>query len=59
MRGKFSFLHVDVWFDVAKCTFSLKDSSLKYWLYFRLILWRAQKICGYKFVAPLTTYFDL
>ena len=28
MRGKFCFLDADIWFDVKKCKFILKDSSL-------------------------------
>ena len=35
MRSKFSFLFVGVQFDVPKCEFTLKISSLKGWLYFR------------------------
>ena len=29
MRGKFSFLYVDIWFDVTKCKFIMRNSSFK------------------------------
>ena len=43
MRSKFDFLHADIQFDLPKCEFSLKHSSLKCWLCFRLFFWRTQK----------------
>ena len=42
-RSKFNFLHVDIQFDVPECKFGLKNSSLKCWMRFRLILRPAQK----------------
>ena len=29
MRGKFSFLYVDIWFDLTKCKFIVKNISFK------------------------------
>ena len=62
MRGKFSFLSVDSWFDVTKCNFIMKKKAdLKFWLCFYLFLWRISvadtKITFvYSFVASLKQY---
>ena len=29
MRGKFSILYVNIWFDATKCKFIMKNSSFK------------------------------
>ena len=44
VRGKFSFLNVNIWFDVITCKFIVRNSTLKCWLCFRLFLWRTQKL---------------
>ena len=43
MRREFIFLHVESLLDVPECRFSVKNSSWRCWLYFRLFLWWAQK----------------
>ena len=43
MRSKFIFLFVNSSFDLPKCKFLMKNGSSKYWLFFRLFLWRTQK----------------
>ena len=54
MRGKFSFLYVDIWFDVTKCKFIVKNSSFKMLIVFLLIFVADTKITlVYNFVAPL------
>ena len=56
MRGKFSFLSTDIWFDVTKCKFILKNSSFKILVVFSPIYVADTKITFvYNFVAPLTT----
>ena len=54
MRGKFSFLYVDIWFDVMKCRFNVKDSSFKMLAVFLPIFVADTKISFvYNFIAPL------
>ena len=43
MRGKFSFLSVDIKFNVTKCKFILKNSILKCWLCFSPFSRRKQR----------------
>ena len=50
MRGKFSFLYVDIWFDVTKCKFIVKNSSFEMLVVFSPIFVVDTKI---NFVAPL------
>ena len=54
MRGKFSFLYVDIWFDVTKCKFIVKNSSFEMLVVFSPIFVADTKITFvYNFVAPL------
>ena len=53
MRNKFSFLCVICKFDVPKCKLILKNSSLQYWLYFRLFCGGQKITSGYIFIDPL------
>ena len=54
MRGKFSFLPVDIWFDLTKCKFTVKHSSFKMLVVFLLIFVAdTKKTFVYNFVAPL------
>ena len=54
MRGKFSFLYVDIWFDVTKCKFNVKGSSFEMLVVFSPIFVADTKITFvYNFVAPL------
>ena len=54
MRGKFSFLYVDIWFDVTKCKFIVKNSSFEMLVVFLHIFVADTKITFvYNFVAPL------
>ena len=54
MRGKFSFLYVDIWFDVTKCKFNVKNSSFEMLVVFSPIFVEDKKITfAYNFVAPL------
>ena len=54
MRGKFSFLYVDIWFDVTKCKFIVKNSSFEMLVVFSHIFVADTKITFvYNFVAPL------
>ena len=58
MRGKFSFLDVDIWFDVAKCKFIVKHSNFKMLVAFSPIFVTDTKITFvYNFVAPLRKYY--
>ena len=55
MRGKFSFLYVDIWFDVTKCKFIVKNSSFEMLVVFSPIFVADTKITFvYNFVAPLS-----
>ena len=55
VRGKHSFLHVDIWFDVTKCKFNVKDSSFEMLVVFSPIFVADSKITFvYNFVAPLS-----
>ena len=53
MRGKFSFLNVDSWFDVTKCKFIVKNSSFRMLVVFSPIFVADTKIT---FVASLKFY---
>ena len=54
LRGKFSFLNVDVWFNVTKCKFIVKSSSFEMLVVFSLIFAADTKITFvYNFVASL------
>ena len=54
MRGKFSFRYVDIWFDVTKYKFIVKNSSFKMLVVFSPISVADTKITFvYNFVAPL------
>ena len=54
VRGKFSFLYVDICFDVTKCTFTVKHSSFKMLVVFSPMFVADTKITFvYNFVAPL------
>ena len=53
MRSKSIFLYVDIWFDLQKCKFVLKDSPVKCWFCFCLFLPDTKIIFGYNFGAPL------
>ena len=55
VRGKFSFLYVDISFDVAKFRFIVKNSTFKMLVVFSLIFVVDAKLTFvYNFVAPLT-----
>ena len=54
MGGKFSFLYVDLCFDVTKCKFNVKNSSFEMLVVFSPIFVADTKITFvYNFVAPL------
>ena len=54
VRGKLSFLYVDILFDMTKCKFIVKNSSLKCWFAFLHIFVADTKIIFvYHFVALL------
>ena len=60
MPPKFSFLLADIQFDMPKCEFILKNSSLKCWLCFRLFFVADTKIISdCNFVAPLISTPDI
>ena len=59
LRGKFSFLNVDIWFDVTKCKFIVKNSSFKMLVVFSPIFVADTKITFvYNFVASLRDHFN-
>ena len=54
MSGKFSFLYVDIWFNVTKCKFIVNNSSFEMLVVFSPIFVPDTKITFvYNFVAPL------
>ena len=54
MRGKFSFLYVDIWLDLTKCKSILKKSSFKMLVVLSSIFVADTKVTfAYDFVAPL------
>ena len=56
MGGKFSFLYVDLCFDVTKCKFNVKNSSFEMLVVFSAIFVADTKTTFlYNFVAHLTT----
>ena len=58
MRSKFSFLYVDIWLNVTKCKFIVKNSSFEMLVVFSSIFVADTKItfvCN--FVAPLSNLF--
>ena len=60
MRDKFSFLDVDIWFDVTECKFIMKNSSFKMLVVFSPIFVADTKITFvYNFVAPLNKQFEI
>ena len=59
MRGKFSFLYVNIWFDVSKCKFIMKNSSFKILVVLSPIFVVDIKItCIYNFVTLLKICFE-
>ena len=55
MRGKFSFLYIDIWFNVTECKFIMENSSFKMLVVFSFIFVADTKIIFvYNFVAPLS-----
>ena len=53
-KGKFSFLYVDIWFDVMKCKCIVKNNSFEMLVVFSPIFVADTKITFvYNFVAPL------
>ena len=55
MRDKFRFLYVDIWFNVTKCKFIVKNSSFEMLVAFSNIFVADTKITFvYNFVAPLS-----
>ena len=59
MKDKFSFLSVNIWFDVTKCKFIVKCSSFKMLVAFLPIFVADTKITFvYDFVAPLSIYIS-
>ena len=60
MRGKFSFLYLDIWLDVTKCKFNVKNSSFEILVVFSSIFVVDTKIdFVYNFVAPLKDGVEL
>ena len=54
MRDKFSFLYVDIWFDVTNGKFNVKNSSFEMLVVFSPIFVADTKITFvYNFAAPL------
>ena len=54
MRGKFSFIYVDIWFDLTKCKFIVKNISFKMLAVLSPIFVPNPKITFvFDFVAPL------
>ena len=54
MRGKFSFLYVDIWLDLTKCKSILKKSSFKMLVVLSAIFVADTKVTfAYDFVAHL------
>ena len=59
MKGKFSFLSVNIWFDVTKCRFIVKYSSFKTLVVFLAIFVADTKITFvYNFVAPFVLTYE-
>ena len=57
MRGKCSFLCVDIWFDLTKCKFIVKNSSFKMLVVpLPIFVVDTKIIFVYNFVVPLTFY---
>ena len=56
MSGKFSFLYVDIWFNVTKCKFIVKNSSFEMLVVFSPIFVADTKTTFvHNFVGPLKT----
>ena len=53
MRDKFGFLYVGIWFDVTKCKFTVKNSSLKLAVFSPIFVADTKITFVYNFVAPL------
>ena len=57
MRGKFSFLYLDIWFDVTKCKFIVKNRSFEMLVMFSPNFVADTEITFvYNFVAPLIKF---
>ena len=57
VKGNFSFLFVDIWFNMTNCKFIVKNSSFKMLVVFLPIFVADTKITfSYNFVAPLILY---
>ena len=55
VRGKLTILYVDIWFDVTKCEFNVKDSNFEMLVVFSPIFVAYSKIAFvYNFVTPLS-----
>ena len=60
MRGKFRFLYADIWFDLTKCKFIVKNSSFKMLVVLSpIFVVDTKTISVYNFVAPLSTLIAL
>ena len=59
MIDKFIFLFVDIWFDVTKCKFNVKNSSFEMFVVFSPIFVADTQITFvYNFVAPLNMMYN-
>ena len=57
LRGKFSFLYVDIWFDLTKCKFIVTNIGFKMQVVLLPIFEADPKITFvYNFVAPLNIH---
>ena len=57
VRGEFSFLYVDIWFEVTECKFITKNSSFEMLVLFSPMFVADTKVpFVYNFVAPLMEY---
>ena len=53
MKSTFSFLYVDIYFDLQNCIFILKNSRLEYWLFSPIFVVDRKISFGFNFRAPL------
>lgn len=59
MRRKFSFLYIDIYYDVPKCKFIMQNSTFRMLVVFPVIFVADTKlIYGYNFVTPLDYYHN-
>ena len=57
VKGSFSFLFKDIWFDMTNCKFIVKNNSFKMLVVFLPIFVADTKITfAYNFLAPLILY---